>query len=61
MYHKLTAAPQSWFACSDTVENVTGIFLSWGVYETNYSAPAGCEWTEVVQGNLTRRADLAWP
>ncbi|KKY29608.1 hypothetical protein UCDDA912_g10465 [Diaporthe ampelina] len=31
VYHKLTAAPQSWFACSDTVENVTGIFLSWGV------------------------------
>ncbi|KAK7699561.1 hypothetical protein SLS64_011514 [Diaporthe eres] len=61
VYHKLTAAPQSWFACEDIFENVTGVFLSWGVYETNYSAPPGCEWTEVIQNfNLTARATLAW-
>ncbi|KAJ0123938.1 hypothetical protein J7T55_012410 [Diaporthe amygdali] len=59
VYHELTAAPQSWFACSQTVENVTGTFLSWGVYDTNGSAPFGCEVTDVVQNfNVPGRAKL---
>lgn len=54
VYHKLTAGPQSWFACEDTFGDVVGAFLSWGSYQTNYTPPAGCDWTEVIQNfNLT--------
>lgn len=57
----MTSAAQTWFACSDTIGNATGTFLAWGTWQSNYSAPYGCQWTDVVQNfNLTERASSMW-
>ncbi|POS77443.1 hypothetical protein DHEL01_v204166 [Diaporthe helianthi] len=59
--HRMTSASQAWFACARTIEGVRGAFLSWGTFESNSSAPYGCESTSVVQNfNLTRRAGSSW-
>lgn len=47
--HELTAAPQNWFACLDTVNGEANYVLRWGVLATDGSAPTGCTATSVIQ------------
>lgn len=49
VYHQLTAAPQNWFACNDTVDGQWNYFLKWGVYSEDLTPPAGCLYTKLIQ------------
>ncbi|KAJ4385988.1 hypothetical protein N0V93_008879 [Gnomoniopsis smithogilvyi] len=51
IYHALTSASQSWFACLDSVNGNTqqSYFLKWGVFAAGGNMPVGCLVTNVVQ------------
>lgn len=49
IYHSITSASQSWFACLDSVNGTQSYFLKWGVFTAGGGVPAGCLVTNVVQ------------
>lgn len=49
IFHTLTAASQSFYACNKTIDGETDYYLSWGVYQDNGLPPVGCEITSVIQ------------
>ncbi|KAI0471492.1 hypothetical protein GGR56DRAFT_74080 [Xylariaceae sp. FL0804] len=54
IYHTLFAAPNSWFACNDSVvgSGEVNYFLKFGDYPTNYENPVGCVGTTVLQNAI---------
>lgn len=51
IYHVLTSASQSWFACLDSVNGSAqqSYFLKWGVFTSGGNVPGGCSVTNVIQ------------
>lgn len=51
IYHVLTSASQSWFACLDSVSGNAqqSYFLKWGVFTSGGNVPDGCSVTNVIQ------------
>ncbi|ROV99208.1 hypothetical protein VPNG_08190 [Cytospora leucostoma] len=48
-WHRMTAAPQSWYACIDFFQGVQGWVLKWGVATTDGFPPRDCIPTKVIQ------------
>ncbi|KAI5369636.1 hypothetical protein Slin15195_G005110 [Septoria linicola] len=47
IWHKMAAASNLLLACNETVNGEPAVVLSWGIYYSNGSAPAGCAFTSV--------------